>query len=73
MQQALAASLGGEDAELAQAMAMSLGAGGGAAAPAPAQSTAAWLEVGEAASCAGLPAAAGAARRTHAPARRPRM
>ena len=36
VQQALAASLGGEDAELAQAMAMSLGAGGGAAAPAPA-------------------------------------
>ena len=36
VQQALAASLGGEDAELAQAMAMSLGAGGGAAAPTPA-------------------------------------
>eukprot|EP01045_Picozoa_sp_COSAG04_P000645 COSAG04_NODE_17_length_40288_cov_9.152728_1_plen_455_part_00 len=36
VQQALAASLSGEDAELAQAMAMSLGAGGGAAAPTPA-------------------------------------
>ena len=36
VQQALAASLGGGDAELAQAMAMSLGAGGGAAAPTPA-------------------------------------